>query len=124
MAKQTRFRTFQIKRNDNLSVPIGNLVWAQAFFERLGLDEVVRAFKTKGTDRAKLAEAIIAYKAGDNFSIPRCHGFMMQPPIRKALGLPEFDVRGLYRAVEILGRTRSRSSPHSGRGSWPSTDPR
>lgn len=52
MAKQTRFRTFQIKRNGNLSVPIGNLVWAQAFFERFGLDEVIRAFKTKGTDLA------------------------------------------------------------------------
>ena len=55
MTKQTHFRTFQIKRNDNLSVPIGNLVWAQAFFERFGLDEVIRAFKTKGTDLAKLA---------------------------------------------------------------------
>ena len=98
MTKQTHFRTFQIKRNDNLSVPIGNLVWAQAFFERFGLDEVVRAFKTKGTDLAKLAEAMVAYKAGDNFSILRCHEFMMQPPIREALGLPEFDVRGLYRA--------------------------
>ncbi len=31
---------------------------------------------------------------------------MMQPPIREALGLPEFDVRGLYRAVEILGRNK------------------
>ena len=104
MTKQTHFRTFQIKRNDNLSVPIGNLVWAQAFFERFGLDEVVRAFKTKGTDLAKLAEAMVAYKAGDNFSILRCHDFIMQPPVRQHLGLPEFDVRGLYRAVELLGR--------------------
>ena len=86
MAKQTRFRTFQIKRNDNLSVPIGNLVWAQAFFEHFGLDEVVRAFKTKGTDLAKLAEAMVAYKAGDNFSILRCHDFMMQCPIKETLG--------------------------------------
>ena len=106
MANQTRFRTFQIKHNDNLSVPIGNLVWAQAFFERFGLDEVVRAFKTRGTDLAKLAEAMVAYKAGDNFSILRCHDFMIQRPIRKALGLPEFDVRGLYRAVETLGRNK------------------
>ena len=106
MAKQTHFRTFRVKRNDNLSVPIGNLVWAQAFFERFGLDEVIRAFKTKGTDLDKLTEAMVAYKAGDNFSILRCHGFMMQPPIREALGLPEFDVRGLYRAVEILGRNK------------------
>lgn len=86
MANQTRFRTFQIKHNDNLSVPIGNLVWAQAFFERFGLDEVVRAFKTKGTDLAKLAEVMVAYKAGDNFSILRCHDFMMQCPIKETLG--------------------------------------
>ena len=106
MTKQTHFRTFRVKRNDNLSVPIGSLVWAQAFFERFGLDEVVREFKTKGTDLAKLAEAMVAYKVGDNFSILRCHEFMMQPPIREALGLPEFDVRGLYRAVEIIGRNK------------------
>ena len=106
MAKQTHFRTFQIKRNDNLSVPIGNLVLVQAFFERFGLDEAVRAFKTKGTDLAKLAEAMVAYRAGDNFSILRCHDFMMQSPIRQHLGLPEFDVRGLYRAVELLGRNK------------------
>ena len=71
MTKQTRFRTFLIKRNDNLSVPIGNLVWARAFFERFGLDEVIRAFKSKGTDLAKLTEAMVAYKVGDNFSILR-----------------------------------------------------
>ena len=105
MTKQTRFRTFQIKHNDNLSVPIGNIVWAQAFFERFGLDGVIRAFKTKGTDLAKLAEAMVAYKVGDNFSILRCHEFMMQRPIRETLGLPEFDVRGLYRAVET-GRNK------------------
>ena len=49
---------------------------------------------------------MVAYKAGDNFSILRCHGFMMQRPIRETLNLPEFDVRGLYRAVEILGRNK------------------
>ena len=73
MTKQTRFRTFQIKRNDNLSVPIGNFVWAQAF-------------KTKGTDLAKLAEAMIAYKVGENLSILRCHEFTMQRPIREIFG--------------------------------------
>ena len=97
MTKQTHFRTFRVRRNDNLSVPIDSLVWAQAFFERFDLDRVVRAFKTKGTDLAKLAEAMVAYKAGDNFSILRCHEFMMRPPVRQRLELPEFDVRDLYR---------------------------
>ena len=49
---------------------------------------------------------MVAYKAGDNFSILRCHDFMMRPPVRQHLGLPEFDVRGLYRAVGLLGRNR------------------
>lgn len=106
MAKQTHFRTFKVSRNDNLSVPIGNLIWAQAFFERFGLDDVIRTFKTKGTDLAKLAELMVGYKVGDNFSILRCHDFAMQRPIRNLMGLPEFSVRGLYRAVEILGENR------------------
>ena len=104
MTKQTHFRTFRVKHNDNLSVPIGSLVWAQAFFERFGLDGIIRTLKTMGTDLAKLTEVMVAYKARDNFSILCCHGFMMQRPIRETLNLPEFDVRGLYRAVEILGR--------------------
>ena len=106
MTKQIHFRTFRVKRNDNLSVPIGNLIWAQAFFERFGLDEVIRSLKSKGTDLAKLAELMVGYKVGDNFSILRCHQFAMQEPIRELMGLPEFDQRGLYRAVETLGANR------------------
>ena len=106
MTKQIHFRTFRVKRNDNLSVPMGNLIWAQAFFERFGLDEVIRSLKSKGTDLAKLAELMVGYKVGDNFSILRCHQFAMQEPIREMMGLPEFDQRGLYRAVETLGANR------------------
>lgn len=49
---------------------------------------------------------MVAYKVGDNYNILRCHEFMMQPPIREALDLPEFDVRGLFRAVETLGKNK------------------
>lgn len=106
MTKQTTFRTSTVSKNENLSVPIGNLIWAQAFFERFGLDDVIRTFKTKGTDLAALAELMVGYKVGDNFSILRCHDFTMQKPIRSMMGLPEFSVRGLYRAVETLGENR------------------
>lgn len=81
-------------------------MWAQAFFERFGLDDIIRTFKTKGTDLAKLAELMVGYKVGDNFSILRCHDFAMQKPIRDLMGLPEFSVRGLYRAVKTLGENR------------------
>ena len=62
---------------------------------------------------------MVAYKAGDNFSILRCHGFMMRPPIREVLGLPEFDVRGLYRAVETFGKKKLFSSMKSDIGIRP-----
>ena len=38
---------------------------------------------------------MVAYKARDNFSILRYHDFIMQRPIREALGLPESDVRDM-----------------------------
>ena len=112
MTKQTRFRTSEIKVNGNLSVPIGNVLWAEAFFERFGLYDHIRRMKSKGVDLGKLAELMVAYKAGDNFSILRCHGFAMSPAVRGHFGLPEFDVRGLYRAVEMLGKNRESIITH------------
>ena len=52
---------------------------------------MIRAFKSKGTDLAKLAEAMVAHKAGDNFSILRCHRFLMQPLVRQHPELSKFD---------------------------------
>lgn len=79
------FQDVTDKAQRQLSVPIGNHVWTQTFFERFGLDEMICAFKTKGTDLTKLIETMVAYKVGDNFSILRCYEFIMQRPIRKAL---------------------------------------
>lgn len=112
MHKQSRLRTSEIKTNRNLSVPIGNVLWSEAFFEHFGLYGLIRGMKSKGTDLGKLAELMVAYKAGDNFSILRCHEFAMSPLVREHFGLPEFDVRGLYRAVEILGENREHVITH------------
>ena len=112
MTKQTHLRTSEIKVNNNLSVPIGNLLWAEAFFEHFGLYDHIRGLRSKGTDLGKLAELMVAYKTGDNFSILRCHEFAMLPPVREHTGLPEFDVRGLYRAAEILGENRESIITH------------
>jgi len=106
MTKQTRFRTFEINVNRNLSVPIGNVLWTEAFFEHFGLYDLISGLKSKGTDLGKLAELMVAYKTGDNFSILRCHELATSPLVKEHLGLPVFDVRGLYRAVEILGENR------------------
>jgi len=106
MPKQLRLRTSEIKVNSNLSVPIGNVLWSEAFFEHFGLGHLIRGLKSKGTDLGKLAELMVAYKVGENFSILRCHDLAMSPLIRDHFGFTEFDVRGLYRAVETLGENR------------------
>jgi len=116
MIKQTRLRTFGIKANENKSVPIGNLLLTEAFFDKFSLYDVIRGFKTKGTDLGKLTELMVGYKLGDNFSILRCHDFSMQPLVREHLNIPEFDVRGLYRAVETLGENREAIITHFRKG--------
>ncbi|MGE0014698.1 MAG: hypothetical protein AB7S83_00690 [Candidatus Methanomethylophilaceae archaeon] len=112
MNKQTRFRTSEIRRSDSISVPVGNPLWTEGFFEHFHIDDVLSGLKTRGTDPTKFAELTVAYKAGGNFSILKCHDFVMPPPIREHMGIPEFDVRGLYRAVEISGENRESAITH------------
>jgi len=104
--KQKATGTWSIRQNENISIPIGNAVLSEAFFRKYGLDTVISKFKKKGTDLGRLAELLVAYKLGDNFSILRAHDFIMQPEIRGRFGIDEFDVRGLYRAIERLGENR------------------
>lgn len=51
MTNRTHF-----KHNDDLSIPVGNLVEAEAFKDRFGLDEAIHVLETKGTNFAKIAE--------------------------------------------------------------------
>ncbi len=64
--------------------------------------------KAKGIDLSKLAELMVAYKLGDNFSMFKAHEFIMEPVIRERFGLDEFSAKTLYRAVERLGKNRER----------------
>ena len=105
-SKQKTKGTWSIKHNKNISIPIGNAVLSEAFFKKYGLNQVISKLKKKGTDLGKLTELLVAYKLGDNFSILKAHDFIMQPEIRQRFGINEFDVKGLYRAVERLGENR------------------
>ncbi len=106
MTKQNHFRTSEIRSNDNISVPIGNILLTEAFFDRFGLYDLIKGLKTKGVDMGKLTEALVAYKLGDNFSVLKCHEFIMNEVVRRHFGVPEFDVKTLYRTVEALGENR------------------
>lgn len=111
MTKQTRFRTSGLGVTTIYRFPFGTS-YGQAFFERFGLDTIIGELKSQGTALDKLAEQMVAYKIGDDFSILKCHDLAMMPPVREHLGLPGFDVRGLYRAVETLGENRERTIDH------------
>jgi len=69
--------TWQIRPNENISIPIGKARLAEALFRKYGLDRLISGFKKKGTDLEKLAELLMAYKLGDNFSIHKAHGFII-----------------------------------------------
>ena len=108
MSSKKATGTWRVKPNDNKSVAIGNVLLSEAFFKKYGLDREISSLKSKGVDLAKLAELLVAYKLGDNFSILRAHEFVMEPAIRNRFGLQEFSAKTLYRAVERLGQNRER----------------
>ncbi|MDR1690276.1 MAG: hypothetical protein LBR42_00345, partial [Candidatus Methanoplasma sp.] len=112
MTKQTHFRTSELRPNKNISVPIWNIILAEAFFDRFGLYDTVKGLKTKGIDRRRIAELMVAYKVGDSFSILKCHEFSMQEPVRRHAGIPVFDVKTMYRAVDTLGENREQTMDH------------
>lgn len=77
------------------SIAIGNVLHSEAFFRKYGLGRVISGLKTKGVDPSKLAELMVAYKLGDDFSIFKAHEFIMEPVIRNRFRLDEFIVRTL-----------------------------
>ena len=84
------------------------MLLSEAFFRKYGLVREIKKLKAKGIGLSKLAELMVAYKLGDNFSIFKAHEFIMEPVIRERFGFDEFNVKTLYRAVERLGQNRER----------------
>ena len=69
MSSKKATGTWRVKPNDNKSVAIGNVLLSEAFFKKYGLDREISSLESKGVELAKLAELLVAYKLGDNFSI-------------------------------------------------------
>jgi transposase len=77
-------------------------------YDRLGLSEVIKPLKTKGLDIDALTKALVTYKLEANHSILRAGKWLNTPGVGEHYGLPEFNERALYRAVELLGKNRDR----------------
>lgn len=77
-------------------------------YERLDLAAVIGRHKDRGVSLDALVRGMLAYKLGDNFSVLRAGEWLNREEVREHYELPEFNVKTLYRAVEILGRNRER----------------
>ena len=75
-------------------------------YERLCLPAVIGRHKDKGISLDALVRGMLAYKMGENFSVLQAGEWLNRQEVREHYELPSFNVKMLYRAVEILGRHR------------------
>lgn len=108
MRIQSRLRTTQLTPNDNKSFSIGTPLMVDDWYERLGLNDIVGRYKSKGIDLDALVRGMLAYKLGDNFSVLRAGEWMNSPAVLEHYGLKRFNSKALYRTIELLGQNRER----------------
>lgn len=78
------------------------------WYERFGLPAIIGRHKERGVSLDALVRGALSYKLGDNFSVLRAGEWLNQTEVREHYELPPFNVKTLYRAVEVLGRNRER----------------
>ena len=103
---QTKLRTNELERNENISFPIGTIFLVDKLYEVLNFAIFSGKHKTRGIDINNLLLALISYKLTDNFSIKRSHDWINRPEVLAEFSLPCFSERTLYRVLEILGDNR------------------
>jgi transposase len=108
VTKQTKLRTTQLTPNENKSFSVGTMLMVDDWYERLNLAAVIGRHKDRGFSLDVLVRGMLAYKLGDNFSVLRAGEWLNREEVREHYELEEFNVKTLYRTVEILGRYRER----------------
>lgn len=103
---QTKLRTNELERNDNISFPIGTIFLVDKLYEVLNFCDIFGKHKTRGININSLLRALISYKLTDNFSIKRSHDWINRPEVLAEFSLHSFSERTLYRVLEILGANR------------------
>jgi transposase len=107
-SKQQKLRTDQLTPNANNSFPIGTLLMVDGWYEKLGLEAVIGPLKSKGIAADALVRGMLAYKLGENFSVLQASEWLNRPEILERYGMKAFDVKTLYRMVELVGKNRNR----------------
>ena len=103
---QKQLRTCHIKRNENISFPIGTVLAVDKFYHNLGLSDVFGKHKKKGIDINSLIKALISYKLTENQSLSKASDWINRKEVLDTFCLDEFEQRTLYRVLEIIGQNR------------------
>lgn len=104
--KQTKLRTYTIRRTNNISFPIGTVLTVRKYYEKLGLDSVFGKHKKKGRDINALIQALISYRLTENQSISKASDWINRKEVLEEFKLREFEERTLFRALEIIGSNK------------------
>jgi len=75
-------------------------------YERLGFNEIIGWYKSKGIALDALARGMLVDQLGDNFSVLQASERLNRKEVLDHYGIKAFDPKTLYRAMELLGRNR------------------
>jgi transposase len=104
--KQTRPRALELTQNRNISFPIGTVLTAQKYYERLGLSKTFGKHKTRGVSINSLVLALVSYKLTENQSVTKASAWTNRAEVLSTFGIESFEQRTLYRPLETIGRCR------------------
>ena len=117
VSEQSKLRTRSLTPNVNKSFSVGTMLFIDEMYERLraGRD---RPAQGQGRPDGRTCQGHAHCKLGENFSILQASEWMNRPEILRHYEVQNFNERTLYRAVELLGRDRERTSASSRTASW------
>jgi transposase len=101
--KKTKLRTNVIKKNLNISFPVGTAITVKKYSKKLDFPSIFGKFKQKGISLVGLINALISYKLSENLSLTRGSDWINRNEVLQEFNLKSFEQKTLYRAIEIIG---------------------
>jgi transposase len=101
--QKTNLKTNVIKKNSNITFPVGTALAVQKYAKKLGFSKIFGKFKQKGIPLDNLVNALISYKLSENLSLTRGSDWINRPEVLEEFNLKSFEQKTLYRAIETIG---------------------
>ena len=101
---KTKTRTIQIKKNNNISFPIGTAVTVKKYAKKLNFEHIFSKLKKRGILLKNLVEALISYRLTENMSLSRASKWINREEVLDEFNLKFFEQKTLYRTVDVIGK--------------------